>query len=157
MLLTDDSEQGALKDAKRRSKESGVSPENIIHVARRNKRSKFESDTLPLYKKEVEVHLPTPANTICSDEDAAMFLMRLSDPTLPALHTPTQTPSATSTTPSDEGISRNQARPRCARCKKTKKGCDRKRPCKRCVDAGCEDGCHSADESGKKTRRRTSL
>ena len=27
---------------------------------------------------------------------------------------------------------------RCIRCKKTKKGCDRRRPCQRCIDAGLE-------------------
>ena len=43
-------------------------------------------------------------------------------------------------------------KPRCQRCRKSKKGCDRQRPCQRCRDAGIGiDGCISEDETG--TRR----
>ncbi|KAJ6036639.1 hypothetical protein N7540_000918 [Penicillium herquei] len=45
-------------------------------------------------------------------------------------------------------------KPRCQRCRKSKKGCDRQRPCGRCKDAGigCE-GCISEDEgNGRKGR-----
>ncbi|KAI5806960.1 hypothetical protein EDC01DRAFT_608613 [Geopyxis carbonaria] len=43
-------------------------------------------------------------------------------------------------------------RPRCQRCRKSKKGCDRQRPCQRCKDAGIPaDQCISEDEAG--TRR----
>ena len=45
-------------------------------------------------------------------------------------------------------------KPRCQRCRKSKKGCDRQRPCQRCSDAGIgPDGCISEDEgNGRKGR-----
>src|ERR1700760_4376994 len=45
-------------------------------------------------------------------------------------------------------------KPRCQRCRKSKKGCDRQRPCGRCKDAGIgADGCISEDEgNGRKGR-----
>ncbi|KAH6686169.1 hypothetical protein F5X68DRAFT_14062 [Plectosphaerella plurivora] len=46
------------------------------------------------------------------------------------------------------------AKPRCQRCRKSKKGCDRQRPCGRCRDAGMSaDQCISEDEgNGRKGR-----
>lgn len=46
------------------------------------------------------------------------------------------------------------SRPRCQRCRKSKKGCDRQRPCGRCKDAGLGvDDCISEDEgNGRKGR-----
>ncbi|KAL9044132.1 MAG: hypothetical protein Q9214_002709 [Letrouitia sp. 1 TL-2023] len=46
------------------------------------------------------------------------------------------------------------SKPRCQRCRKSKKGCDRQRPCQRCKDAGIgPDGCISEDEgNGRKGR-----
>ena len=46
------------------------------------------------------------------------------------------------------------SKPRCQRCRKSKKGCDRQRPCQRCKDAGIgADGCISEDEgNGRKGR-----
>jgi hypothetical protein len=45
-------------------------------------------------------------------------------------------------------------KPRCQRCRKSKKGCDRQRPCGRCKDAGIGiEGCVSEDENnGRKGR-----
>jgi hypothetical protein len=45
-------------------------------------------------------------------------------------------------------------KPRCQRCRKSKKGCDRQRPCGRCRDAGIGlEGCISEDEgNGRKGR-----
>ncbi|KAH8805705.1 hypothetical protein F5884DRAFT_456263 [Xylogone sp. PMI_703] len=45
-------------------------------------------------------------------------------------------------------------KPRCQRCRKSKKGCDRQRPCQRCKDAGLNaDQCISEDEgNGRKGR-----
>ncbi|TGZ80580.1 hypothetical protein EX30DRAFT_372208 [Ascodesmis nigricans] len=55
--------------------------------------------------------------------------------------------------PSINGIADDiPQRPRCQRCRKSKKGCDRQRPCQRCKDAGIPaDQCISEDEAG--TRR----
>lgn len=46
------------------------------------------------------------------------------------------------------------SKPRCQRCRKSKKGCDRQRPCGRCRDAGIGiEGCVSEDEgNGRKGR-----
>jgi hypothetical protein len=46
------------------------------------------------------------------------------------------------------------SKPRCQRCRKSKKGCDRQRPCQRCRDAGLSaDQCVSEDEgNGRKGR-----
>jgi hypothetical protein len=46
------------------------------------------------------------------------------------------------------------SKPRCQRCRKSKKGCDRQRPCQRCKDAGLSaDQCISEDEgNGRKGR-----
>lgn len=46
------------------------------------------------------------------------------------------------------------SKPRCQRCRKSKKGCDRQRPCQRCKDAGIGiEGCISEDEgNGRKGR-----
>lgn len=51
----------------------------------------------------------------------------------------------------DEDLS---SKPRCQRCRKSKKGCDRQRPCQRCKDAGIgAEGCISEDEgNGRKGR-----
>lgn len=54
------------------------------------------------------------------------------------------------------GVDENDlsSKPRCQRCRKSKKGCDRQRPCQRCVDAGIGiDGCVSEEEgNGRKGR-----
>ena len=54
------------------------------------------------------------------------------------------------------GVDENDlsSKPRCQRCRKSKKGCDRQRPCGRCKDAGIGiDGCVSEDEgNGRKGR-----
>lgn len=73
-------------------------------------------------------------------------------------------PSSTSTSlsafPSAAGVSGQgdeedlSTKPRCQRCRKSKKGCDRQRPCGRCKDAGIGiEGCISEDEgNGRKGR-----
>lgn len=45
-------------------------------------------------------------------------------------------------------------KPRCQRCRKSKKGCDRQRPCGRCQDAGIGmEGCISEDEGNGRRGR----
>lgn len=66
--------------------------------------------------------------------------------------------AATTTTASggagDEDIADLSSKPRCQRCRKSKKGCDRQRPCGRCRDAGIPaELCISEDEgNGRKGR-----
>lgn len=70
---------------------------------------------------------------------------------------PTRKMSTSSTNPQrplaadEEDLS---TKPRCQRCRKSKKGCDRQRPCGRCKDAGIGlEGCISEDEgNGRKGR-----
>ncbi|KAI0167998.1 putative C6 finger domain protein [Pestalotiopsis sp. NC0098] len=56
--------------------------------------------------------------------------------------------------PGDDDQPDLSTKPRCQRCRKSKKGCDRQRPCGRCRDAGLSaDQCVSEDEgNGRKGR-----
>lgn len=56
--------------------------------------------------------------------------------------------------PLADGIADLSSKPRCTRCRTSKKGCDRQRPCQRCKDAGIGiEGCISEDENnGRKGR-----
>lgn len=73
------------------------------------------------------------------------------------LSTPNSLYSQQTATPIDDrphllGPDEPLPKPRCQRCRKSKKGCDRQRPCQRCKDAGLgADECISEDEAG--TRR----
>ena len=112
--------------------------------------------------------LPTPTSTIASaisEEDVAMQLIRLqSDP----LATPSTilSPRIQDDTPSPRTQSdlfqlakaqvatQESEHSRCTKCIASKKGCDRKRPCGRCVAQGLdESGCFSDDERGSARKR----
>ncbi|OLN95461.1 putative transcriptional regulatory protein C56F2.05c [Colletotrichum chlorophyti] len=80
-------------------------------------------------------------------------------PMSPASLPPSRKPSVASATavpgaPGEEEQLDLSAKPRCQRCRKSKKGCDRQRPCGRCRDAGLSaDQCISEDEgNGRKGR-----
>ena len=62
--------------------------------------------------------------------------------------------SVTSVNFHNQGEEDLSTKPRCQRCRKSKKGCDRQRPCQRCKDAGIGiEGCISEDEgNGRKGR-----
>ncbi|KAK2745435.1 hypothetical protein FQN57_003778 [Myotisia sp. PD_48] len=72
-------------------------------------------------------------------------------PLLPAGAQPTSMNPPSQLAPNEEDLS---TKPRCQRCRKSKKGCDRQRPCGRCKDAGIGiAGCVSEDEgNGRKGR-----
>ena len=78
-------------------------------------------------------------------------------PQSPSVSVHSRKPSISSMTaqsplmPDEEDLS---SKPRCQRCRKSKKGCDRQRPCQRCKDAGIGiDGCISEEEgNGRKGR-----
>ncbi|KAH7318677.1 hypothetical protein B0I35DRAFT_479161 [Stachybotrys elegans] len=61
---------------------------------------------------------------------------------------------ANSAAPGEDEQPDLSTKPRCQRCRKSKKGCDRQRPCGRCRDAGLSaDQCISEDEgNGRKGR-----
>ncbi|CAG8694905.1 9094_t:CDS:2, partial [Ambispora leptoticha] len=48
------------------------------------------------------------------------------------------------------GSSRSGQVKACSRCRKGKKGCDRKRPCERCIKAGMEDSCDTGEPRNDK-------
>ena len=80
-------------------------------------------------------------------------------PISPASLTPqSRKPSLTSTLNFQHQLGADEedlsSKPRCQRCRKSKKGCDRQRPCQRCQDAGIGiEGCISEDEgNGRKGR-----
>ena len=75
----------------------------------------------------------------------------------PALPAHSRKASAASSAPLPSGLEGDDdlsSKPRCVRCRKSKKGCDRQRPCQRCKDAGIgPEGCISEDEgNGRKGR-----
>ncbi len=102
---------------------------------------------------------PTTASTsasVISDEDVAIQLMRLTDP----LATPLLSPSVASEEHETRDASETTAEEhsRCTRCISSKKGCDRKRPCQRCVHQGIDDSdCVSDDEKGSARRKIAAL
>ncbi|KAG5979960.1 hypothetical protein E4U55_004541 [Claviceps digitariae] len=79
-------------------------------------------------------------------------------PMSPASTNHSRKPSVASTghipQPGEEEQPDLSTKPRCQRCRKSKKGCDRQRPCGRCRDAGLSaDQCISEDEgNGRKGR-----
>ena len=101
---------------------------------------------------------PTPTTaSVISDEDVAIQLMRLTDP----LATPLLSPSVAS----EENEAKESPEPageeehsRCTRCISSKKGCDRKRPCNRCIQQGVDEAdCVSDDERGSAKRKIAAL
>ncbi|CAG1972334.1 hypothetical protein SNK03_008479 [Fusarium graminearum] len=82
-----------------------------------------------------------------------------SGPMSPASMPPSRKQSVASTgqtplVPGEDDQPDLSTKPRCQRCRKSKKGCDRQRPCGRCRDAGLNaDQCISEDEgNGRKGR-----
>ncbi|KAH7188608.1 uncharacterized protein B0J16DRAFT_97657 [Fusarium flagelliforme] len=82
-----------------------------------------------------------------------------SGPMSPASMPPSRKQSVASTgqtplAPGEDDQPDLSTKPRCQRCRKSKKGCDRQRPCGRCRDAGLTaDQCISEDEgNGRKGR-----
>jgi hypothetical protein len=94
--------------------------------------------------------LPTPTPTsasVISDEDAAIQLMRLTDPLATPLRSPSIIDEEEHDTPVVAQEEQKHQHNRCTRCIGSKKGCDRKRPCSRCVQQGFEEWeCKSDDE-----------
>lgn len=80
----------------------------------------------------------------------------MSPASLPASRKPSiaSNPGGGATLPVDEDHPDLSTKPRCQRCRKSKKGCDRQRPCGRCRDAGIPaELCISEDEgNGRKGR-----
>lgn len=105
---------------------------------------------------------PTPTTTstsasVISDEDVAIQLMRLTDPLATPLLSPSVASEEHETRDADETTAEEE-HSRCTRCISSKKGCDRKRPCQRCVQQGIDDSdCVSDDEKGSARRKIAAL
>lgn len=85
---------------------------------------------------------------------SAPFPGPMSPASLPASRKQSVVSSAAMPSASGEDEPDLSTKPRCQRCRKSKKGCDRQRPCGRCKDAGIPaDQCISEDEgNGRKGR-----
>ncbi|KAK2000368.1 hypothetical protein LX36DRAFT_434071 [Colletotrichum falcatum] len=129
-----------LPDARPKAQLTGSKPKT-------SKVSKVPRPTIPKPKK-ASAPAPAPARAPASN-----------GPMSPASLPPSRKPSVSSAAAApgvngeDDQLDLS-AKPRCQRCRKSKKGCDRQRPCGRCRDAGlCADQCISEDEgNGRKGR-----
>jgi len=105
--------------------------------------------------------LPTPGPTsasVISEEDAAIQLMRLIDPlAITPILSPVTGDDLTervSEIESSHEINGDGGHTRCTLCIVSKKGCDKKRPCGRCVQLGIDpQDCVSDDERGSAKRK----
>ncbi|EFY97295.1 Zn(2)-Cys(6) zinc finger domain protein [Metarhizium robertsii] len=99
---------------------------------------------------------PRPVNSIKTKKLPATATVP--GPMSPASTTHSRKPSVASVgqipQPGEDEQPDLSTKPRCQRCRKSKKGCDRQRPCGRCRDAGLSaDQCISEDEgNGRKGR-----
>ncbi|OHE93213.1 hypothetical protein CORC01_11530 [Colletotrichum orchidophilum] len=132
-----------LPDAKPKTQLPGGSKPKTSKV------SKVPRPTIPKPKKA-----SAPASASASASAPAS-----NGPMSPASLPPSRKPSiasaaAASGAPGEDDQLDLSAKPRCQRCRKSKKGCDRQRPCGRCRDAGLNaDQCISEDEgNGRKGR-----
>lgn len=129
---------------------------STFSTPRKNTRMSSKSTRDPSYGNQAYA-TPTPTSaSVISDEDVAIQLMRLTDP----LATPLLSPSVASEEHEtiDSEFAADEEHSRCTRCIATKKGCDRKRPCLRCVHQGVEEAdCVSDDESGTAKRKIAAL
>lgn len=99
---------------------------------------------------------PRPVNSVKTKKVPAATT--IPGPMSPASTTHSRKPSVASIghipQPGEDDHPDLSTKPRCQRCRKSKKGCDRQRPCGRCRDAGLSaDQCISEDEgNGRKGR-----
>ncbi|KXX76530.1 hypothetical protein MMYC01_206879 [Madurella mycetomatis] len=129
--------------------------ENGAMAAPPTKPNKLKANTLTKVR-------PQPANKTKSSKPAKPKVKKAADaagPLSPASIPASRKQSIVSNptfppTPGEEEQPDLSTKPRCQRCRKSKKGCDRQRPCGRCRDAGIPaDQCISEDEgNGRKGR-----
>ncbi|KIX04465.1 uncharacterized protein Z518_05333 [Rhinocladiella mackenziei CBS 650.93] len=117
---------------------NGYRPKTTASL-KNDKASKMRSNTLPKTAR----HLAQPGLMKAPSAPASTGQVRKSSGS--SLHFQHQIAA------DEEDLS---SKPRCQRCRKSKKGCDRQRPCQRCKDAGIGiEGCISEDEgNGRKGR-----
>lgn len=140
-------------------------PKGVVKATKRKQQPTLQTNGNKKPKHFPEPHWPiSPASppssrkpSVASSSNGNSNKSRSNTITALTLSTPTSLYAQQTVTPVDDrphllGPDEPQPKPRCQRCRKSKKGCDRQRPCQRCKDAGLgADECISEDEAG--TRR----
>lgn len=140
-------------------------PKGVAKAIKRKQQPTLQTHGLKKPKHSPESQWPiSPASppssrkpSVVSSSNGNSNKSRSNTITTLTLSTPTSLYGQQTATPVDDrphvlGPDEPLPKPRCQRCRKSKKGCDRQRPCQRCKDAGIgADGCISEDEAG--TRR----
>ena len=97
------------------------------------------------------------SNTFPKGSESSTHVGLMKAPTAPASNPARKTSSSSTINfqhQSGVGEDDLSSKPRCQRCRKSKKGCDRQRPCQRCKDAGIgAEGCVSEDEGNGRRGR----
>lgn len=118
------------------------------------KRAKHRESAKPAPKQQLKTNKsnkarPTPAPRKNKSTPTVTVDRSMAPP-------PAKTPTQRAAVDTKLGVGEEDlsSQPRCQRCRKSKKGCDRQRPCGRCRDAGIGvEGCISEDEgNGRKGR-----
>lgn len=117
--------------------------------------TKSKNASAPKSMKPPKSKTGRPAGTTKAKKTAAANPTPMSPASLPPSRKPSISSGSNPLQPSiEEEAPDLSTKPRCQRCRKSKKGCDRQRPCGRCKDAGLSaDQCISEDEgNGRKGR-----
>lgn len=95
-----------------------------------------------------------PSNSLKMKKPPVLTNVPMSPASAPHSRKPSVASISSLPTGDPDGHPDLSTKPRCQRCRKSKKGCDRQRPCGRCRDAGLSaDQCISEDEgNGRKGR-----
>lgn len=130
-----------------------AAPPKVNNNAQSPIKSKNTSGPKPM--KPPKSKTGRPAGTTKVKKVAAGTAAPMSPASLPPSRKPSISSGSNPLQPSIEDDHPDlSTKPRCQRCRKSKKGCDRQRPCGRCKDAGLSaDQCISEDEgNGRKGR-----
>lgn len=131
---------------KRGTQTKKVKPNAKAAGVRRNSKN---AKPLPQLKPTVEAPILPAAKHRKTNNST---VLALGEPMIPSAP-PTPSSAATGGA-SKPAAPEKEKGPRCQRCRKSKKGCDRQRPCGRCKDAGIPDHeCISEDETTSRRGR----
>ncbi|EGX91450.1 C6 finger domain protein, putative [Cordyceps militaris CM01] len=110
--------------------------------------------TLPMSKPPPKPKMHKPSNSLKMKKPPVLTNVPMSPASAPHSRKPSVASINGLPTGGDDDNPDLSTKPRCQRCRKSKKGCDRQRPCGRCRDAGLSaDQCISEDEgNGRKGR-----
>jgi len=148
------------------SKKDGVfksDPDDISHEFEQviqprqsgtNQRNESKAGSIDSFKNSSKISKPRSNGNVKKAKPSMLSTAKV--PPSPASLPPQSRKASSASTVNfqHQGEEDLSTKPRCQRCRKSKKGCDRQRPCQRCRDAGIgADGCISEDEgNGRKGR-----